>query len=44
MQKIHNYNEEPYVTFKREFRTAQGSDPMASAEREPMTGIWGRRH
>ena len=28
--------------FKDQFRTAQGSNSTASAEREPITGVWGR--
>ena len=27
--------------FKDQFRTAQSSNSMASAEREPITGVWG---
>ena len=28
--------------FKDQFRTAQSSNSMASTEREPITGVWGR--
>jgi len=28
--------------FKDQFRTAQSSNSMASAEREPIMGVWGR--
>ena len=28
--------------FKDQFRTAQSLNSMASAEREPITGVWGR--
>ena len=28
--------------FKDQYRTAQSSNCMASAEREPITGVWGR--
>jgi len=32
----------PRAFLKDQFRTAGGSNSMASAEREPITGVWGR--
>jgi len=42
MVQIVQYTPKFTGLFKDQFRTAQSLDSMASAEREPITGVWGR--
>ena len=41
MVQIVQYTPKFTGLFKDQFRTAQSLDSMASAEREPITGVWG---